>query len=471
MIDLTETPRIKRDPAEIIVTDDHCRVNLEPMDTQHAGSPVVKQKNIDFTNTESDIYADIIDESMDIGTPKRYPLIEQDMNVDNQSPVPIKSTTPKPRTTRQQIFPTTPKSAKKGNHVICEEIMISPDASRPLLQTRPSAVSNLSMVSTPNASSLQLKFNSNIFGLIDSPDIVENLTGNSRNSSGSSQGHLSLRSVRDSPSVQPFQALVVDSPDNSNASSGRHKQLSEDLSSSEETDAVLIDSDIDDSVIIDDSVVLSDDEEKENVEPSSISVHDIRAILEKSLCSNIAEVNDSFNDSPIVTKSRRKSTAFRRRVIESSDEDDDQIDGSGNMSVSDNDSDDSANDSNTSKERTTEKHASEAGSDEAIERETSNCHSEIEDEDHEEEDVNSTGSDDISHTVADDVDESDIDDAVDENNDRSFQGDEHDTVDDDIGGQDDENAAEDDEDMSEEETDEDEHGNLTIHRSSLVKCS
>lgn len=471
MIDLTDTPGIKQDPAENIVADDHCRVNLEPMDTHHAGSPIVKQKSIDCTNTDPDIYTDIIDESMDLGTPNRCPLIEQDMNVDNRSPIPVKSTPTKPGTTRQQIFPITPKSAKKEIGIIREEIMISPDASRPLLQTRPSAVSNLSMVSLPNASSFQPKFNSTIFGSFDKPDIVENVTGNSRNSSVSSPGQLYQRSVQYSPSVQPFQALVVDSPDNSNASSERHKQLSDKLSSSEETDAVLLDSDIDDSVIIDDSVVLSEGEEKENIEPSSISVHDIRGILEKSLCSNIAELNDSFNDSPIVTKSRRKSTAFRRRVIESSDEDDDHNDGSGSMSVSnsDNDGDDSANDGKTSMERTTEKLASEADSDEAIEREASNGHSAIEDEVHEENGANSSGSDNISHAAVDDVDESDYDDALDENNvddDASFQGDDHDTAneehnnDDDNGGQDDENAAEDDEDMSEEETDEDEQGNF-----------
>ena len=306
-MDYTRTPVSEQQT----VTPKHMKMKQEQMDVE-MNSPFNAQK---FVKEEV--------EPMEIGTPKRQPLsdyVNTDSNIVDVRMTPGDGTPGKQGTHPQGLFQTTPKSSKRDSNIIHEEIIISPDASKPLLQTRPPSTSNLSVMSL--ASAFQPQFNSTECYAVESPDIF-NQSKNSRNSSGYSPAERTKMAAQISPSRQPFQSLVAESPEKSYASSGKHRLLSDKSSGTDGNNSCFVDSEgeNDDPVIIDDSVVLSEGEEKENVEPGNISVHDIRDILQKSL-GNAA--NDSINESPVMTKSRRKSTAYRRRVIESSDEDNEE---------------------------------------------------------------------------------------------------------------------------------------------------
>ena len=216
-----------------------------------------------------------------------------------------------------------------------EQIVISPDPKRTLVEARTASVSSLSSLSLPNVSHFAPMLNSTtIAGHISSPRTGQNLNP------GGNNGETAM-DVR--PSRQPFQSLVEDSPAASNYSSRSHPSFrgsgSRGSGSSYHVDDSVNDSATSQVTEIEDSVIISDDddEEKENVEPANISVHYIQEILEKSLNRSKNMGHGFISDSPLVGKSRRKSTAFRRPQIESSDEDPDN---SNNRSTFEDDNDD-----------------------------------------------------------------------------------------------------------------------------------
>ncbi|XP_052223734.1 DNA excision repair protein ERCC-6-like isoform X2 [Dreissena polymorpha] len=199
------------------------------------------------------------------------------------------------------------------------------DSDKRHAQVLTSSIASISSINIPNQKDFRPMLSSTtIFGAIESPDVqhTSSLSGRSNRSvSASSAGQSML--VEDSPGSparQPLQPLVQDSPANTSRhrqhTGSSHHSAGANVSNEDDTRQE------DGSVVIDDSVIVSDDEEKENIEPGNISVNDIRGILEKSLHSHKGHNSFSVVESPIVTKPRRKSTAYQRRVIESSDEDD-----------------------------------------------------------------------------------------------------------------------------------------------------
>ena len=197
----------------------------------------------------------------------------------------------------------TPEGKARHISVVSEEILISPDVTRPMLQTRPSSLSNLSMRSVSDFKPL---LHSTIFGAVDSPDVDDNddssshlnISQRSINSRGSETSGSSIF-VQDSPDDrkkrQPFRPIVEESPNVSRCAAGRNVSGN---STGDFEESMEEHHNNAESVIIDDSILVSDDEEKENIEPGNVSVTDIEAILEKSLHHN----GEEFNEEPIIPR-------------------------------------------------------------------------------------------------------------------------------------------------------------------------
>lgn len=237
------------------------------------------------------------DNSMEIGTPVGTPRKKQEADTSrNMDSVHRKSVSKGASVIGSPLrHRGTPDSGSSDIPVVSEEILISP-VSGPLIQTRPSSVSDMSVRSVRD---FRPALHSTMFGTVDSPDVesgdshgnTSRITNNSRGSSSASEDSII---VQDSPDLkrgrQPFKLIrpiVEESPANVGARTGSGEG---DTGSSFHSARGIDEEQMDDgeadnvgSVIIDDSVIVSDNEEKENMEPGNISVHDVMTILEKSL--------------------------------------------------------------------------------------------------------------------------------------------------------------------------------------------
>ncbi|KAL4223045.1 DNA excision repair protein ERCC-6-like [Mactra antiquata] len=294
-IDLTSPVVIKNEPdaEQEMKKEELLAEYFSPNSGQHNGTNSSRQSDASDDSQE-----------MEVGTPVRS-------NSPTASLFHQISNTPNSANRRSLSY--TPKSNKKNGSVINEEILISPDSSRPLVQTRPPSVSNISSFIP---SDFRPNFNSTVLKTADA--------------SGNHEAPLSTGS---SPAL-PAQTFYQDSPVESSDNSRHPFKIIVEKSPLKESRLVnksLNDGDVssvDESVIIDESVVISDDDEKENMEPGTISVNDLQNILNKSLgtSSGLKELNESLSGSPVKRTDRRKSTACRKPTIDSSYEDDDDDD-------------------------------------------------------------------------------------------------------------------------------------------------
>lgn len=312
------TPRIKQEKPE---TPKHSVDN-----NMDVGTPHIKQEKDDASsNLQHSTY-----NTMEIGDHgkqepgvvdlERNTDIENVMQVGTPTGTPVKSplTTPgkaldkklnrvldsghRRRSVSAGISKTPVKSSE--NPVVSEEISISPDVSRPLMQTRPSSsLANLSTLSVRSASDFRPLLHSTIFGGVDSPDIDDDHKNSSQSANSSRESRNGQNdsaenniNVENSPEVRkiraPFRPIVEESPVKKHNTTVNRRYNVDDS----EDEAMENGEENSDSVIIDESVIISDDEEKENMEPGNISVHDVQAILEKSLHHENYVVNTSNNE-------------------------------------------------------------------------------------------------------------------------------------------------------------------------------
>lgn len=237
------------------------------------------------------------DNNMEIGTPVRTPQIKQEADTSRNMDAVLRKSVSKGASVSDSPLrhQGTPDSGSYDIPVVSEEILISP-VSGPLIQTRPSSLSDMSVRS---ARDFRPALYSTMFGAVDSPDVdsgdshgnTSRITNSSRGSCSASENSIV---VQDSPDVkrgrQPFKLIrpiVEESPGNVGAHTGSGQEgAGRSFHSARDIDEEQMDDGEADnvgSVIIDDSVIVSDDEEKENMEPGNISVHDVMTILEKSL--------------------------------------------------------------------------------------------------------------------------------------------------------------------------------------------
>ncbi|XP_052074016.1 DNA excision repair protein ERCC-6-like [Mytilus californianus] len=231
----------------------------------------------------------------------------------------------------------TPKAGK--SNVVNEELLISPDANRPLM-----SVGKKFNIPLTSQALTEARMNSTIMSAFaDSPA----LDSRSADSSHSSGGSLGENFVEESPSPKKrlHGALVQDSPLNSCDTSRAEESASVVIDSQQNTPAVISnksvisDLDIDSTPkrlshskqstnCIDDSMNYESDESGKSPEIKSMvdeSVNNNSDENENSLQSNQTVESplndmsdDNINESPIATVNRKK----RKAVIDSSDEDD-----------------------------------------------------------------------------------------------------------------------------------------------------
>ncbi|XP_052802946.1 DNA excision repair protein ERCC-6-like [Mya arenaria] len=295
MVDLTNSPDVKVNTS-----------NLPWQPKKEESSPSGSEDHEDME--EHVISSDEDDENrMETGTPAKTPIKTPAKHARDSTGMKNLAEEFNSLETSQKelVSPKTP--SRKDVGTVEEQIIISPDPRTDMIKTRPSSSANSSFTSLPNVTNFNPMFNSTTMsGTGVSPN-----TSDQNHSKGFGLNRSS--NEQNQSSRKPFQTIVGESP---LLTSNTHQR------NSSSTDNSALENEIDNQVsVIEDSLVISDDEDKENIEPGNISVTEIKGILEKSL--NSTRANHSIvAESPVVKKSRRKSTAFKRRVIESSDEED-----------------------------------------------------------------------------------------------------------------------------------------------------
>ncbi|WAR02307.1 LOW QUALITY PROTEIN: ERC6L-like protein [Mya arenaria] len=250
MVDLTNSPDVKVNTS-----------NLPWQPKKEESSPSGSEDHEDME--EHVISSDEDDENrMETGTPAKTPIKTPAKHARDSTGMKNLAEEFNSLETSQKelVSPKTP--SRKDVGTVEEQIIISPDPRTDMIKTRPSSSANSSFTSLPNVTNFNPMFNSTTMsGTGVSPN-----TSDQNHSKGFGLNRSS--NEQNQSSRKPFQTIVGESP---LLTSNTHQR------NSSSTDNSALENEIDNQVsVIEDSLVISDDEDKENIEPGNISVTEIK---------------------------------------------------------------------------------------------------------------------------------------------------------------------------------------------------
>ena len=243
-----------------------------------------------------------------------------------------------PKQTPQKTSHTPRTPVRNDNGIIAEELLISPDSSRPLIMTEPKSRANQGnkVKQHDQASKLNATILSN---LADTPNVLETSAKSSVSSTGSASPRLVHKTfIEDSPAIMMNQSIkskrlvISDLPENS-GSDEESKNLNQSIKmeASMLADSLLEESMVDEKNEVHSATQSFNRSRRRENKKLEKSMHDLGLDddalpdLDTNTGAKSFVHDDDLPDidSPVVARSGNKSKSFKKHVIESSDENSD----------------------------------------------------------------------------------------------------------------------------------------------------